>query len=203
MIVYLHPSPGVRLPPWLEDFLPQVTGVEVCQRQTDRGCLVGIGDPALLALPPERAFVEVDEGWSAALLGRSFNPTHLWRGEGWCRTAPAIAISGAEWQAPVILNDDGDRAYLVRYAGKDFLPAPTFAQRRCEDIARAARSAMSEGIDMRVACQWAAALLSSVAAISETAIAVLGLLDDQLVTQTLALATSKPMKRLDPVEVSP
>lgn len=203
MIVYLHPSPGVRLPPWLEDFSPPLVGVEVCQRQTERGCLVGVGDPALLALPPARAFVDLDEGWSAALLGRGFNPTHLWRGEGWCRTAPAVAINGAEWQAPVILNDAGERAYLVRYTGRDFLPAPTETQSRCEAIARAAREAMVEGIDMRAGCQWAAVLLAAANATTETAIAELGLLDDQLVTQVLAIATSKPMKHLDPAEVAP
>ncbi|MBA3591565.1 hypothetical protein, partial [Methylibium sp.] len=124
MIVYLHPSQQPIVPPWLDGFTPQTPGVELVQRQTAHGCLVGIGDPLVIDCPPMRILMDVEDGWRAAVIGK-LNPAHLWRGERWCRTLPATSIGGETWQAPVILTEDGERAYLVRYAGRDYLPQPS------------------------------------------------------------------------------
>lgn len=194
MIVYLHPSQTPQMPPWLLRFQPDSPGVEVVSRQTKHGHMVGIGDPLVFDCPPMEAFAEVEDGWRAALIG-DLSPVHLWRREGWHGTFPATSIMGEIWQAPKILSEEGARAYLVAFKGRDFLPSPTPEQARCEDIARAAREAiLGAGIDMGPACQWAAALLAAANAISEATVAELGILDTRLVVEVLSVATSQPLK---------
>uniref|UniRef100_UPI0017E4D679 hypothetical protein n=1 Tax=Methylibium sp. TaxID=2067992 RepID=UPI0017E4D679 len=110
-----------------------------------------------------------------------------------CRTLPATSIGGETWQAPVILTEDGERAYLVRYAGRDYLPQPSVVQARCEAVAQSARAGIRDGIDMAPACHWSAVLLAAANYVSEGTIAALGLLDDQLVAQVLGAGTGMPL----------
>lgn len=186
MIVYLHPSQQPITPPWLADFQPvEGSDMSLCHRDTEHGHLVGIADPLVFDCPPLRCFHELDDGWKVAQAG-PIEPLHLHRRLTWCRSVEARSMGGEVWRAPVILDDGGDRAFLVKFAGRDFLPSLTPEQERCEAVARAAREAIPAGLEMGAeACRWAAVLLSAGNLICAEAIAVLGLLDGQLVTETL------------------
>ncbi len=199
MIVYLHASQQPITPPWLVDFAPAPgSAVCLCRRETEHGHLVGIGDPLIIDCPPMRIFAEVGDGWQAAVLG-AVGAEHLARRPRWCRTGSVTSLSGETWQAPVILGPEGERAFLVRYAGRDFLPVLTPEQERCELVAEAARAAIPSGIDMGPeACQWASVLLAAANHISAEAIAELGLLDGQLVAEVLATALSTTGAYLPP-----
>jgi len=196
MIVYLHPSQSPRTPPWLEGFQPpDSVPVELCRRETEYGHLIGVGDPLIFDSPPLRDYCEIADGWRVARVG-DLDPLHLLRAQRWARTVRVESIDGLRWQAPVILDADGEEAYLVSYGGPDFLPLRTPVQQRCHDVAVAARAAIEakRELDMAPACRWAAVLLSATHHVSPEVLAVLGLLDDRLITETLAAATGLPLR---------
>lgn len=190
MLVYRHPSHQPIVPPWLADFEPVAgSSVALCHLDTDRGHLVGIADPVCFAAPPERAFVDLDDGWQVAQVGAA-EPALIARRPRWCRTVAIQSLSGEAWRAPIILGTGRERAFIVRYGGRDFLPLLTPQQERCEAVARAAADAVE--LDMGPeACQWAAVLLEAANHVPAVALAVLGLLDGQLVAETVAAATSR------------
>ena len=84
------------------------------------------------------------------------------------------------------LSQSGERSFHVSY-GPDFLPMLTDQQKRCEDIARAARGALmaatldGQPLPMALACQWTAELLSITNHVTPKIVASLGLLDDALI----------------------
>lgn len=189
MLVYRFPSQQPVVPPWLADFAPiDGSPVALCHLDTDRGHLVGLADPVLFAPPPERAFLDLEDGWQVAQVGAA-EPVLLARRPRWCRTVPVESSAGETWRAPVILGADLARAFIVRYAGRDFLPALTPEQERCEAVAHAAAGAVE--IDMGPeACQWAAILLAAANHVPPLAFAICGILDGQLVAETLAASKS-------------
>ncbi|MBA3622961.1 MAG: hypothetical protein H0W48_00525 [Methylibium sp.] len=192
MIVYLHPSLQPVTPAWLDGYEPpHGASLGVCHRDTLRGHLVGIGDPMIFDCPPAETFCDLDQGWSVAAVGR-VEPWQIRRDQRWARTVTVEGIAGQTWQAPVILDAEGGRSFLVAYGGRDFLPMLTLEQRRCQEVADAARASLltEGGIEMGpAACRWAAVLLAATHHITADAIAALGLLDDRLVVEVLAAAT--------------
>ncbi len=197
MIVYLTRG-APRVPPWLADFKPPASSmVQLCRRDTRHGHLVGIGNPLLFAEPPLEDFHELDDGWRVAQVG-DVDPLQILRRQEWCQSRRIESLEGRRWQAPVILDADGERAFLVAYAGRDFLPRLTPMQERCEEVAKVARQMIlaGGGIDMQPACRWAAVLLSSTHHASPDCFAELGLIDDRVALGTLESGTSLTLKRL-------
>lgn len=193
MIVYAHASQQPVTPPWLDGFAPW-PGTQVVHRDTALGHLVGVGDPIVFECPPARIFSDLDDGWRVALAG-PLDPALIYRNPSWCRTAEVVDLLGRTWRAPIILDGDGERDFLVRYGGKDFLPVLSEEQARCEAMAQAARVAVPAGIEMGPeACRWAAVLLSATYAVPPEAIAALAILDAGLVIGCLAAATGLPLK---------
>ncbi len=199
MIVYLTRG-APRVPPWLADFKPPGSSlVQLCRRETRHGHLVGIGNPLLFAEPPVETFCDLDDGWRVAQVG-DVDPLQILRRQEWCRSRRVESLDGRRWQPPEILDADGERCFLVAYAGRDFLPRLTPTQERCEEVAKVARQMIlgGGGIDMQPACRWAAVLLSATHHVSPECLAELGLIDDRVAVGTLEAATSLTLKRLAP-----
>lgn len=187
MIVWHHPSQTPVTPPCLEGFDP-IPGSQVMRRDSEAGHFVAIGDPLYFELPPERAFKPTGDGWGVALQGR-LEPQLLFRRPTWIQSVPLADLSGRVWMSPIVLNDNGEREFLVNFGGKDFLPVLTETQSQCLGIARAARLAIPGGLEVsKVACHWAAVLLAVTNAISVEAMAELNILDAGLVAQVLSNA---------------
>lgn len=201
MIVYLTTG-APRVPPWLAGFRPpDALSVELCRRDTAHGHLVGIGDPLVFDEPPMAAFCQLADGWRVALLGE-LEPLNLLRQQGWARSRRVLNLDGRRWQAPEILDEDGERAFLVAYGGPDFLPVLTAEQHRCQEVAEAARAMIltGGGMDLGPACRWAAVLLSATHHVSPEVMAALGLVDDRLVIETLEAATQLPLRKVQPAD---
>ncbi len=155
--------------------------------------MVGISDPLLFNEP--KSWADLDGTWQVGASGGIY-PGDLERiGLLWCDTTEAADMRGRTWRAPVILTEDGGRAFRVAY-GRDWLPALTPEQARAEKIAQEARTAMASpaGLTMQVACQWAAELLCVTYHLCPEAVAATNLLDDALVIDVLCAAVSKPLK---------
>lgn len=188
MIVWHHPSQNPVTPACLDGFEP-IGDTQVMRRDSERGHFVAIGDPLYFDIPPARAFKPLGDGWSVAIHGK-LDPTLLFRRPTWIRTEAICDLAGRVWMSPIVLNDAGERDFLVNFGGKDFMPMLTEDQERCLGIARAARVAIPSGLEVsQVACHWAAVLLAVTNAISVEAVAELALLDAGLVAQVLSKAS--------------
>ncbi len=194
-LVYRIRAP-IATPPWLEGWEPSRPGVALCHRDSEGGHLVGVCDE-LVFKPAKRWFPVGDTGWEVGLVpGATFEPGDLARaGVLWCDARAVADLKGRRWNAPRILNDRGERDFRIAY-GPDWLPALTDEQERALTICKTAREEMlREGesqLEMRVACQWVAELLSLTHHLCPAVFAVLGLLDDLLVPETLSASTGMP-----------
>lgn len=192
MIVYRHKPQvsGPVTPEWLDGWTP-VAGHSVCHRDTGKGHIVGVAEPILFS-PPLRWF-DVDQDWEGAFRG-PLNHGVLARAQLWCDVRPALDLAERCWMAPVILTEEGGRAFRCSY-GPSWLPELTPAQDRAEKIAKAARDALDGGgVDMAVACQWAAELLCITYHLHVNVISNLALLDDRLVPEVLSAASGRSLE---------
>ena len=189
MILYRQATAQPVVPAWLED------AEGVVHRCTEAGGVVGIGDP-LYFNPPERGWKPIGDGWETALVGK-LDPALLTRRQRFYDLRPVEDLTGRQWMAPVILREDGERAFRFAY-GADWLPALTPEQERAEAIAKAARAGImggGDGVPWQAACQWAAELLCLTAHITPMAFAAHALVDDMLVPSVLSAATSLTLRK--------
>lgn len=190
MIVYLDSLASDRStpPPWL------VGASGLCSRETGDGRLWGVGDAYCLGIPQGMPTEPIADGWSACVVSDA-EVHRLRRAQLWCDTGSVLDIHGREWAVPIIRTPEGARAFRVAY-GRDWLPALTPEQTRAEAIVDAASDALRAGggIDMPVACQWAAELLCMSSHLSPETIAALRLADEMVVLQTLAMACGLPLR---------
>jgi hypothetical protein len=188
MLVWRSQSGGVPiLPTCLIGWEPRA-GATLVHRETDKGHIVGVGDPLVWTEP--RRWVEIEDGWSVALVpGITFDPRHLVRLQGWADVLEVCDMQRRAWHAPVIRRKGGGRAFRVAY-GKDWLPALTPEQERAEEICRAALDAANLETPMSVACQWAAELLSMTHHLTPSALAALALVDEVSAVGTLQVSAS-------------
>ncbi len=168
-------------------------------REDSGGRLWGIGDAYLLG-PYKDGWHDLAGGWQMRVVDK-IEPRHLFRSERWVDCEPVYDLFGTAWQAPTILAYSGVRIFRVTY-GKDFLPKLTIRQERAEAIANEARiafqrtKAAGDGVDMVLACQWAAELLSQVHYLTPEVIAAAGILDDDLTIGILSHASAIPIGKL-------
>lgn len=206
-IFYRHPAPADIVPPWLQGWAPVHAEAAICHRDTPAGHLVGICNPLAFGVPAKAEWVDLDDGWQAAL-GPTLDPRLLIRhAQRWADVVTVQDMQGRDWAVPVILTADGSRSFRVAYGGRDMLPRLTPEQARCLEIASEARMAWiaekerqangeeAAGVDMGVAARWALPLIAAANHIAEAALAELGLADDFLIVGTMAVATGLPLKR--------
>ncbi len=195
MLAYLTQSGGLPVvPESLCEWLPR-PGYALCHSDLADGLhMVGVGDPIVFSAP--RLWHDLADGWRVGLTpGAPFNPGALTRGQLWCDTVTVCDLKDRPWQVPRIRDSEGRRAFRVAY-GRDWLPALTPEQARCEEIADAATHALAAGdTPMSVGCQWAAELLAAANHISVEALAVLNLIDDRLVLGTISSALSRDVEK--------
>lgn len=185
MILYRDRLSATRVgpPAWLEG------APELQCREDAGGRLWGIGDPLLVGPQPDGAWKDLDDGWQCAFVGAT-DPRDLARQQRWADLAPVTGVNDLVWLAPEILTPTGEIAYRPPLGGPDFLPMPTPGQKRCQEVAQAARVAMTvaatggEGVPRAAACRWAAILLS------ETHHVAAGVFEHGLMDETLAIATT-------------
>lgn len=197
MIVYHDTTPDTRdtPPPWL------VGAHDLHRRDAQGGRWWGVGAHPWLVGPQDTTWHDLDDGWRCCLVG-DLDPVALRRAQRWCDTEPAVDLHARRWAAPVILGDDGQPVFRVAY-GEDFLPALTPEQQRAQEIAKAARQALSSGgIDGPYARRWAAGLLEITHHLHVQVIGKLTLLDDALVLSVLQPAAGKRLKFDLPGEAS-
>lgn len=206
MIVYRHLT--AVTPPDLSDWTHRDSAVALCHQRAGDRQYVAVADPVLWQINEGAAWRSIGEGWEAALVrdrGGVVPSRDLARLSCWAPVLTVEDARGDQWLAPVILTQDGHRAFPVSYAGADFLPAPTPDQVRAEAIAREARAELaraadgdggSGGIPTAAACRWAAVLLSITSHVSTSTVAELGILDDALARRVLIAATGID-RRLD------
>lgn len=188
MILYAHHSSGT-----VPDFLKGASGV--CMRRVKDHYVYGVGHAAFLGYPPEDA-ADLGEGWKAWINADGAEPEALTRAAGWCHLMDAEDQHGRIWAVPLILNEDGSRAFRSSY-DEDGLPVLTPEQKRLMDFAVEARRALAtasagnspEPFPMSVACKWAAAFIASTNHISARALGRLHLMDDKLIMDVLVQVT--------------
>lgn len=194
MITILDRKGRPTPPPWLEG------ARDLAQCLCDHGTLWSCAEPALMN--GTGPFVDLADGYAVA--GR-FEPGDLVALERQAtpyQTKPVRDLRGWEWQAPQIINEDGDRQFAVAY-GDDWLPTLTDEQAKAMEIANEARLTFGrqlagevDGVDMRAGCAWTATLLCLVYHLTPQIMARLRLVDDALVIQTLAHAADLPTLRV-------
>lgn len=179
MILYLDKKDRKDPPDWLAG------ASDLCVRSSAEGRYWGIGDAFFIGPQPAAKWADLGDGVSACVI----NPLKcapLVRSLPWCKTSETPDLFGRTWRYPLALSYGGERAFHVSY-GPDFLPLLTDQQKRCEDIARAARGALmsatldGEHLQMSLACAWTAELLSITNHVTPKVLAALGLLDDALI----------------------
>lgn len=207
MILYRRPGEhAATVPPWLEGWRTESPAVQLCQRDTSGGAIVGVGVSYLFDEPANpRAWRDIGDGWEAALHGL-LEPRWLLRQQAWCDIADVSDLTGRRWAVPIILGTNGGRAFRVAYRGRDFLPDLTDEQQRAMDVAKTAREAFEAILDKKgpdveiaAACAWAAALIPMAMHVAEGALVELGIVDDVLAVGTCQAATSVRLK-LRPAE---
>lgn len=187
-IVYLTKTgTGAACPPWLSDWTPRPGRASLCHRDCEDGHLVGVCEDVVFK--PANRWHEIDSDWSVGRVsGSKVNQDALIRDILWCDIQAVRDLKDNVWAAPVILTAGGSRAFRTAY-GTDWLPALTEDQERAERIAEAARDeflrAEGSSLEMPVACQWAAELLSITYHLHPRAIAALAILDERLVVEVL------------------
>lgn len=196
MIYYRHTS-GV-IPPDLSDWEPRGTDVAMCLQRHGDYQIAAICEPILFQIHDEANWLPCGDGWEACGKRNAGGVTpsrDLARLKSWAPVMPVLDSCGEQWLAPVILTDDGTRAFPVPFTGPDFLPSPSVTQQRAMAIANEARDSIRQSINgskhlpSNVACRWAAFLLSLTNHASCETIAAAGVLDDVLVRSILITAS--------------
>jgi hypothetical protein len=189
MIVYHHPT-SVRPPHFLEG------ARELCASAAlEGGYFFGVGPHYLCGFPKGIAgVVELDGGWKAAIVG-AVDPFFIQREIIGQPTVCVEDISSRIWQVPVIINEDGTRAFPVRY-GSNWKPVLTEQQTQLVEFAREARNLMPRLLGgsnvereelMPVACSYAAAAIAYANHISPEVLEKLNLIDTSLVAGVLTV----------------
>ena len=186
MLQYWHRNE--TLPPrWLR-------GCGNCStRQMREGRTFGAGEGHYLTAPPESAS-ELEGGWRCWTNQDGPQPEFLVRRTQWLYCQPAIDMADHEWQAPIVLDHNGRRAFKVAY-DQDWKPFLTDQQKNLINWAEEATiylSRMQESgriEDPAPGCAWAAKFLEMGNHITSEIIGKRALMDDQLMLTTLRIAT--------------
>jgi hypothetical protein len=111
------------------------------------------------------------------------------------QTSTEADLRGNEWQCPVIIDEDGQRAFAVAY-GDDWLPALTPEQERVLAMAQEARGILLDKreADKRAGLAWAAEFLCLVYHLTPRIIAKTRILDDALMLGALSTGASVRIK---------
>jgi len=189
VILYAHPSESVP-PAWLRG------ADNLCQRKTREHLVYGIGIPACLSEPPPSA-VDLEAGWKAWVNDDGLEPERLHRSLGWTRSVDAEDQDGRIWSVPMILSEDGRRAFQVSY-DDNFQPVVAPGRQLLLDYAQEARNVLVghfraktlSDLPMSACAKWAAAFLEAGSFVSVCCLGRLGILNDRLVLETLMAATS-------------
>jgi hypothetical protein len=183
--VILYRDNGNRLTP--PDWIAGAPGLVV--RESMAGRFWAIGESYLCGPQERNRWADVGDGFSATIVG-NLDALRLKRDQQWCEVSTGPDLKMREWTIPKPLGYEGSRTFRVAY-GPDYLPALTDEQKRCEDIARAARGALmaatlnGEPLPMKIACAWTAELLSVTNHVTPRVLGELALIDDVLVAAVL------------------
>ena len=103
---------------------------------------------------------------------------------------PVLSSAGIEFQAPIVLDAEGHRAFPVAY-GDDWMPELTPAQARALAIAEEIRVANRVDTPMSALAQWTAELLCLTLHVTPKVLQVLRVIDDQLILGVVDAAVSR------------
>ncbi len=198
MLLYLDSKHDERQqpPPWLLDDDGNWAPDLQCS-DADTGRAWAIGECYMVG-PRTSGWEDLTEGYQVQVIGR-VDPLRLLRAQRWADMVAVEDGNGNIWPMPVLLTASGNRAIRCTY-GKDFLPAPTPMQSRLLDIAQEARIALEnardgkEGVDMAIACRWAAEVMASMYYLTPEVIGVARILDEDLVIGVLSAMVSLPIE---------
>lgn len=130
MIVYQHPSSPLP-PPWL------VGADNLLHRRDEDGFTYAIGQPWRFGRMPKES-TDLGGGWRGSVLS-DLDPFYLRRRKPGCPMVLAEDMHGRGWAAPIILAEDGSRAFPVAY-GPGFKPKLTAEQTDLMLFAQSART---------------------------------------------------------------
>jgi len=140
---------------------------------------------------------DIEDGWKVAVTG-AVDPFMLRRELVGQPTVEIPDMNGAAWTCPIIMREDGTRAFPVRY-GKDWKPIISPDQAKLFEYAKEARNFLPRIIYgsnddreelMPVACEYSAFALSFANHISVDVIRTLGIVDTVLATGVLVALCS-------------
>jgi len=144
--------------------------------------------PPFVFAPPTEGWVKLCTGWEVASSGVFTSLHHLRLNSKFlCRPTE---VDGVMWSLPVVLNAAGSRGFKVVYGGPEFLPTLTGEQVGALVLATEVRTCHEGGNEpeMPLRARWAARLLPLTYCLSEASIATLGILSDDLIAATNAVA---------------
>jgi hypothetical protein len=187
MLYFRHQDTSKTRPPELADWvsLSEDAMLHDCVSNGYRICAI---TPPFMFDPPADGWVPLVDGWQVCSVG-PFDLTHHARSA--CKYPVKVKeVSGKQWMLPAIVTANGERSFPVTYGGAGFLPMLTADQ--MEDLQLAAEIRTCEANDtwpdMSVRAQWAARLLCRPYSLSLITIGMLGLLNDDIIKETLLVA---------------
>jgi hypothetical protein len=177
-------------PPWMEGARDLAS--VVCHH----GIIWSCAEPALIT--GDGPWSDLADGYAIGGKAEEADLDALTRAATCYTTADVVDLRGWIWQAPLVINEAGERQFAVGY-GDDWLPVLTTEQEKAVQMATEARLAFGqqlvgagEGVNMRAGCAWTAHFLCLIYHLTPQILAKLRLIDDALVLQTLACAADLP-----------
>ena len=144
--------------------------------------------PPFMFDPPETGWVPLADDWQVCSVG-PFSLNHHARSA--CKYPVKVkVINGQHWMLTIIVTPTGERSFPVVYGGAGFQPMLTGDQMDDLRLAEEIRTCHANDTwpDMPVQAQWAARLLTRPYSLSVESIAMLGLLNDDVIRTTLLVA---------------
>jgi hypothetical protein len=187
MLYFRHQDQSQTRPPELADWVSLSEDAMLNEAVINGVRICAITSPFMFD-PPADGWVPLTDGWQVCSAG-PFNLNHHARSA--CKYPVKVKeVAGKKWMLPVIVTENGERSFPVTYGGAGFQPMLTADQ--MEDLQLSAEIRTCEANDawpdMSIRAQWAARLLCRPYSLSLITIGMLGILNDDIIKETLLVA---------------